>query len=60
MRTTLFLVAFLLFSAFFSVDAQVPGADFTRLPSGTEYRLFRKDAAGRYQPRPATVPADAP
>ncbi|GAB3579447.1 FKBP-type peptidyl-prolyl cis-trans isomerase [Hymenobacter daeguensis] len=32
---------------------------FTRLPTGTEYQLFRKDAAGRYQPR-ALAPTDAP
>ncbi|MBF9224194.1 FKBP-type peptidyl-prolyl cis-trans isomerase [Hymenobacter ruricola] len=32
---------------------------FSRLPSGTDYRLFRKDAAGKYQPR-ALAPADAP
>ncbi|WP_310398076.1 FKBP-type peptidyl-prolyl cis-trans isomerase [Hymenobacter sp.] len=34
-------------------------ADFARLPTGTEYRLFRKDAAGRYQPR-TLAPTDAP
>ena len=39
--------------------AQAPGAAFSRLPTGTEYRLFRKDAAGSYQPR-ALAPADAP
>ncbi|MBO2011766.1 FKBP-type peptidyl-prolyl cis-trans isomerase [Hymenobacter negativus] len=33
--------------------------EFSRLPTGTEYRLFRKDAAGRYQPR-ALAPTDAP
>ncbi|MFC7666056.1 hypothetical protein ACFQT0_00340 [Hymenobacter humi] len=40
-------------------NAQTPGADFARLPTGTEYRLFRKDATGRYQPR-ALAPTDAP
>jgi FKBP-type peptidyl-prolyl cis-trans isomerase FkpA len=33
---------------------------FSRLPSGTEYQLFRKDAAGRYQPRPLAPAGDAP
>ena len=37
--------------------AQAPA--FARLPSGTEYRLFRSDAAGHYQPR-ALAPTDAP
>ena len=32
---------------------------FARLPSGTEYRLFRSDAAGKYQPR-TMAPTDAP
>ena len=32
---------------------------FARLPSGTEYRLFRADATGKYQPR-ALAPTDAP
>ena len=40
-------------------NAQTPGAEFARLPTGTEYRLFRKDATGRYQPR-ALAPTDAP
>ena len=38
-------------------SAQTPS--FARLPSGTEYRLFRADAAGKYQPR-ALAPTDAP
>ena len=42
------------------VRAQAPGGDFDRLPSGTEYRMFRRDAAGRYQTRPLAPPADAP
>ena len=42
-----------------SAQAQSPGAGFSRLPTGTEYRLFRKDAGGRYQPR-ALAPTDAP
>ncbi|GAC1589185.1 MAG: hypothetical protein NVS3B25_06570 [Hymenobacter sp.] len=29
------------------------------MPTGTEYRLYRKDAAGRYQPR-TLAPTDAP
>ena len=35
-------------------------AEFGRLPSGTECRVFRKDAAGHYQPRTLVVAADAP
>ena len=34
-------------------------SDFARLPSGTEYRLFRTDATGKYQPR-TLAPTDAP
>lgn len=34
--------------------------NFSRLASGTEYQLFRKDASGRYQPRPLAPAADAP
>ena len=40
-------------------QAQTPGTTFSRLPSGTQYRLFRKDAAGAYQPR-TLAPTDAP
>jgi len=29
-----------------------PTPGFERLPSGTEYKLFRRDAAGHYAPRP--------
>ncbi|WP_375417920.1 FKBP-type peptidyl-prolyl cis-trans isomerase [uncultured Hymenobacter sp.] len=32
---------------------------FSRLPSGTEYQLFRKAAGGRYQSRPLAPAADA-
>jgi FKBP-type peptidyl-prolyl cis-trans isomerase FkpA len=32
-----------------------PTPGFERLPSGTEYRLFRRDATGRYAPRPLTI-----
>lgn len=39
---------------------QTAGAQsFSRLPTGTEYQLFRKDAAGRYKPR-ALAPTDTP
>ena len=38
--------------------AQAP-ASFSRLPSGTEYRLFRPDATGKYQPR-SLAPTDPP
>ncbi|GAA4032126.1 hypothetical protein GCM10022409_15440 [Hymenobacter glaciei] len=39
--------------------AQAQDQPFARLPSGTEYRLFRADAAGKYQPR-TLAPTDAP
>ncbi|MGI4834827.1 MAG: FKBP-type peptidyl-prolyl cis-trans isomerase [Janthinobacterium lividum] len=55
--------------AFFSVAAlggalrtqaqQAPAAGFERLPSGTEYQLFRRAAGGGYQRRPLVVPADS-
>lgn len=32
---------------------------FQRTPSGVEYQLFRRDAAGRYQPRPLAVATDS-
>ena len=35
-------------------------AGFSRLPSGTEYRLYRKDATGKYQERISAPTADAP
>ncbi len=39
--------------------APTPG--FERLPSGTEYQLFRRDATtGRYAPRPLAPTGDAP
>ena len=53
----------LLSAAFFltlAVPAAAQAPAFGRLPSGTEYRLYRRDAAGRFQPRPLAVPADAP
>ena len=39
--------------------ARAQDQPFARLPSGTEYRLFRADAAGKYQPR-TLAPSDAP
>ena len=39
--------------------AQAQDQPFARLPSGTEYRLFRADASGKYQSR-TLVPTDAP
>ena len=32
---------------------------FERLPSGTEYKLYRRDATGSYRPRPLTVATDS-
>ena len=43
-----------------NAQAQGPAGDFARLPSGTEYRLFRKGATGQYQSRPLAPPTDAP
>ena len=43
-----------------SASAQAPATSFSKLPSGTEYRLFRKDAAGSYQPRALAPATDAP
>lgn len=41
-----------------SAQTTAPASGFERLPSGTEYRLFRRDAAGRYAPRAlAAVPS---
>jgi FKBP-type peptidyl-prolyl cis-trans isomerase len=46
-----------LFAYLPTAHAQAPS--FSRLPSGTEYRLYRKDATGHYQSR-ALAPTDAP
>ncbi|WP_426061186.1 FKBP-type peptidyl-prolyl cis-trans isomerase [Hymenobacter sp. B1770] len=59
MRYPLFSAVCALFVLLQSAHAQTPALGFSRLPSGTEYRLFRKDAAGRYQPR-TLAPTDAP
>ncbi|MEJ7658652.1 MAG: hypothetical protein WKG07_03005 [Hymenobacter sp.] len=40
-------------------QAPTPTPASTRLPSGTEYQLFRRDAAGRYQRRPLVVAGDS-
>ena len=40
-------------------QAPTPTSGFELLPSGTEYQLFRRDAAGRYQRRPLVVPGDS-
>jgi FKBP-type peptidyl-prolyl cis-trans isomerase FkpA len=48
-----------LFTCYQSAYAQAPGTAFSRLPTGTEYRLFRKNATGIYQPR-TLAPTDAP
>ncbi len=39
--------------------AAVPVPAFARLNGGTEYQLFRRDAAGKFQPRALAVPTDA-
>ena len=48
-----------LFTLLQQASAQAPETAFSRLPTGTEYRLFRKDATGRYLPR-VLAPTDAP
>jgi FKBP-type peptidyl-prolyl cis-trans isomerase len=52
----IFLVAF---CALLAYSQAATAQSFSRLPTGTEYQLFRKDGAGRYQPR-ALAPTDAP
>jgi FKBP-type peptidyl-prolyl cis-trans isomerase FkpA len=59
MRSFLLVLAGALLALGRPAAAQTPTAGFSRLPSGTEYRLFHKDAAGKYQPR-ALAPTDAP
>lgn len=55
MRFSLLLLAGLLPTL--AAAQTTPG--FERLPSGIEYQLFRRDAAGRYQRRPLVVPTDS-
>jgi FKBP-type peptidyl-prolyl cis-trans isomerase len=52
----IFLVAF---CALLACSQAATAQSFSRLPTGTEYQLFRKDGAGRYQPH-ALAPTDAP
>ena len=59
MRNLILAAVGTLFSLAQTAHAQAPATGFSRLSTGTEYRLFRKDAAGRYQPR-TLVPTDAP
>ncbi|WP_051718588.1 FKBP-type peptidyl-prolyl cis-trans isomerase [Hymenobacter sp. IS2118] len=59
MRYFLLSAVCALFAFLQPVHAQSAASGFSRLPTGTEYRLFRKDAAGRYQPR-ALAATDAP
>ena len=59
MKRLHFGVVYALCALLGTARAQDPAAVFSRLPTGTEYRLFRKDAAGRYQSR-ALAPTDAP
>lgn len=59
-----FIFCLLLLGALVSPTAHaqttpLPGA-FSRLASGTEYQLFRKDAGGSYQPRAVAPAGDAP
>jgi len=60
MKSFLFSLALLLLlsGTTTSLRAQAP-AGFQRLPSGTEYKLFRRNASGQYQPRALVVPTDS-
>ena len=56
-----FLLPLAALPALAQAQTTTPAGGFERLPSGTEYRLFRRDAAGHYAPRPLTAvpnPAD--
>ena len=46
-----FLLSLAALPALAQAQTTTPAAGFQRLPSGTEYRLFRRDAAGRYAPQ---------
>ncbi len=60
-RLSLSLICLLSAGRLLAQTTKLPVAgSFSRLPSGTEYQLFRKDAGGRYQPRPLAPAADAP
>ena len=59
MRHFLWVALLALVAGLPAARAQAPAAAFTRLPSGTEYRLFRADATGSYQPH-APAPTDPP
>jgi FKBP-type peptidyl-prolyl cis-trans isomerase FkpA len=53
-----FLLSLAALPALAQAQTTTPAPGFQRLPSGTEYRLFRRDAAGRYAPQPlAAVPS---
>ncbi|GAA4359943.1 hypothetical protein GCM10023185_27090 [Hymenobacter saemangeumensis] len=59
MRPTFFIPMLALLGLAQASQAQGP-ANFARLPSGIEYKLFRKDASGRFQPRALAPAGDAP
>jgi FKBP-type peptidyl-prolyl cis-trans isomerase len=59
-----FLFAFLSLAALggatrAQAQTQAPATGFARLPSGTEYQLFRRAPGGGYQRRPLVVPTDS-
>lgn len=57
----LFGIAFVFTAAAVSAQPSAPvNGVFSRLPSGTEYQLFRKGTNGRYQPRLLAPAGDAP
>jgi FKBP-type peptidyl-prolyl cis-trans isomerase FkpA len=61
MRHFLFLLSLIVALRPTFSHAQSPSpAGFERTASGTDYRLFRRDAAGHYAPRPLAPAGDAP
>ncbi len=54
-----FLLAIIGSPAGLRAQALAPAAGYQRTASGTEYQLFRRDAAGHYAPRPLAVAGDA-
>lgn len=60
MRFSLFCGGLLALGIASEAVAQSAAPEFQRTPSGIEYRLFSRDKAGKFQPRPLTRPGDAP
>jgi FKBP-type peptidyl-prolyl cis-trans isomerase FkpA len=60
MRFFLFCGSLVALSLAHEAIAQSKAPEFQRTPSGIEYRLFSRDKAGKFQPRPLNRPGDAP